>query len=453
MTVVQGTLKHELRHFTVALFIVALFIVVLTGCSSLPPQDEEPPMSLDAIAETYVKLVLAVGVHDGGYVDAYYGPESWQQETTAAARPLDEIRAAASASLNVLSVPAQGDDELTRLRHSFLQRQLAALVARIDFLTGKRLSFDEESEALYNAVAPAYTDEQFQRALTDLDHFLTEQEITEGSLVERYDAFRGDFVIPPERLDEVFRTAINACRERTAAHVELPAGESFTVEYVKDKSWSAYNWYQGNLTSIIQVNTDLPVYIDRAVDLACHEGYPGHHVYNMLLESHLVRERGWVEFQVYPLFSPQSLIAEGSANFGIEMAFPQGERLAFERDVLFPLAGLDPALAESYEAVRELMEQLRYADNEAARRYLDGQVDRETTIRWLASHAALTEARAEQRVAFISQYRSYVINYTLGLDLVRGYIDARADVAAPPEERWHEFEQLLSSPRLPADLR
>ena len=37
------------------------------------------------------------------------------------------------------------------------------------------------------------------------------------------------------------------------------------------------------------MNTDLPIYIDRAIDLACHEGYPGHHVYNVLLEKNLVR--------------------------------------------------------------------------------------------------------------------------------------------------------------------
>ena len=41
---------------------------------------------------------------------------------------------------------------------------------------------------------------------------------------------------------------------------------------------------------------------------------------------------------MYPLFSPQSLIAEGSANFGIDMAFPAAERVAYERDSLFPLA-------------------------------------------------------------------------------------------------------------------
>ena len=91
--------------------------------------------------------------------------------------------------------------------------------------------------------------------------------------------------------------------------------ESFTVEYVTDKQSGGYNWYNGNFHSVIQVNTDLPIFIDRAVDLAAHEGYPGHHVYNSLLEKNLVRDRGWVEFSVYPLFSPQSLVAEGAAEF------------------------------------------------------------------------------------------------------------------------------------------
>ena len=68
------------------------------------------------------------------------------------------------------------------------------------------------------------------------------------------------------------------------------------------------------------------------MNLAAHEGYPGHHVYNVLLEKNLLHDRGWVEFSVYPLFSPQSLIAEGSANYGIEVAFPGDERVAFERE-------------------------------------------------------------------------------------------------------------------------
>ena len=183
-------------------------------------------------------------------------------------------------------------------------------------------------------------------------------------------------MIPKEKLDAVFQLAIKECRARTLAHVGLPPNESFTVEYVTNKPWGGYNWYKGNFHSVIQVNTDLPTYIDRAVDLAAHEGYPGHHVYNSLLEKNLVRDRGWVEFSVYALFSPQSLVAEGTANFGREVAFPtKTERMKFEKEVLFPAAGIDASRADEYYAVQDLMKQLNYAVNEAARRLINGEID------------------------------------------------------------------------------
>ena len=219
------------------------------------------------------------------------------------------------------------------------------------------------------------------------------------------------------------------------------------------KSWSGYNWYKGSFHSLIQVNTDLPIFIDRAVDLACHEGYPGHHVYNTLLEKHLVRDRGWIEFTVYPLFSPQSLIAEGTANFGIEVAFPSEERTAFEREKLYPLAGLDPGKAARYAEVQKLLQGLSYAGNEAARQYLDGEISRQDAEAWLVRYALMSPERAAQRVRFIDQYRSYVINYNLGQDLVRQYIEKRGGTADHPEQRWREFARLISSPRLPSGLR
>lgn len=71
-------------------------------------------------------------------------------------------------------------------------------------------------------------------------------------------------------------------------------------------SWNAYNWYKGQYHSLIQVNTDLPIAVDRAIG------------------------RGWVEFSLYPL------------------------------------AGLGPALAETNAVVRRINERLNYARNEAA---------------------------------------------------------------------------------------
>jgi hypothetical protein len=165
-----------------------------------------------------------------------------------------------------------------------------------------------------------------------------------------------------------------------------------------------------------------------------------------------VRDRGWAEFSVYALFSPQSLIAEGTANYGIEVAFPGAERVAFERKVLFPAAGLDPSRAEQYYRVQGLVDQLAYAGNEAARRYLNGEIDRAAAAAWLERFALMSKPRAEQRVRFFDQYRSYVINYNLGKDLVRQFVETRAGRGADESRRWKEFERLLSSPRLPSTL-
>lgn len=405
--------------------------------------------SLTEVAEGYVKLVLAVGQHDTDYVDAYYGPEKWRAAAENEALSLESIDDRARELIAAAkAAPVDAGDELVAMRQRYLVTQLGSLAARVDMLRGAELTFDEESKALYDAVAPTHPDEHYQELLDELDPLLPGA----GSLLERYTTYRDRFVIPRDRLDAVFDAAIAACRGRTRSHLDLPEDESFVVEYVQDKSWGAYNWYKGDYHSVIQINTDLPIYIDRAVDLACHEGYPGHHVYNTLLEKHLVKERDWVEFSVYPLFSPQSLIAEGTANYGIRVAFPGDERVAFERDTLFPLAGLDGSEAERYYRIWEKVEQLGYAGNEAARRYLDGELDIEAARAWLTRYALMAPQRAEQRMRFVEQYRAYVINYNLGQDLVRRYLERRTDGGDDRARIWEEFGRLLSSPRLPSDL-
>ncbi len=408
---------------------------------------EASPM--DTIAEGYVRLVLAVGQHDRDYVDAYYGPAEWKAEASAQKVGLRELAERAMSLRGGLATLPVPEAEMERLRRQYLDRQLSAVAARVRMLRGERMSFDEESRALYDAVAPALPEAHFDDILERLEKRFPGK----APLVERYQAFRRAFVIPPARLDRVFQIAIHACAERTRKHITLPAGESFTVEYVTNKSWSGYNWYQGNFRSVIQVNTDLPIYIDRAVDLACHEGYPGHHVYNALLEKHLVGDRGWVEFTIYPLFSPQSLIAEGTGNFGIEMAFPGHERVDFERSVLFPAAGLDPARAAEYYGTQALVETLAYAENEAARRYLNRQIDAAAAAAWLERYALMPRERAVQRMKFVDQYRSYVINYNLGKDMVRRYVESHGGTATAPTKRWEVFAALMASPRLPSGLQ
>jgi hypothetical protein len=58
--------------------------------------------------------------------------------------------------------------------------------------------------------------------------------------------------------------------------------------------------------------------------------------------------------------------------------------------------------------------------------------------------------RAEKAIAFTDQYRSYVINYGLGLDAVRRAVER----AGPdPAARWAAMTRILSEPTLPGDLR
>jgi hypothetical protein len=406
---------------------------------------------MNAVAERYAHLVLALGQHDPDYVDAFYGPAEWKAQAEKEKKSLDAIGAEAAelnATLAKTADAGTSGDEMLQLRREYLRKQIYALTARVRMLKGEKLKFDDESRALYDAVAPTFPDSYFDQIIAQLEAKIPGK----GPLWERYEMWRKPFVIPKEKLDTVFQLAIKECRARTLAHVALPPNESFTVEYVTNKPWGGYNWYKGNFHSVIQVNTDLPIFIDRAVDLAAHEGYPGHHVYNSLLEKDLVRDRGWVEFSVYALFSPQSLVAEGTANFGRDVAFPtKTERMKFEKEALFPAAEIDASSADEYYAVQDLMKELDYATNEAARRLINGEIDEDAAVQWLQKYAVMEPARAQQRVKFIQRYRSYVINYNLGEDMVRRYIEKRS--STDPGKRWSEFAKLLSSPRLPSGLQ
>jgi len=408
-------------------------------------------MTLSDWAIDYVNLVLAVGRHDGNFVDAYYGPEAWKAVAEAGdPRPLAALQAEAQRMIEGVAATEAPAEE--RVRRDFLLGQLGAVEAHLARLQGRVFSFDEEAEALYQVRPPQVSQATFDAALARLDQVIAGP----GSVQARYQQAREKVLLPVDRVDAVFQAAIAEARERTRRHASLPATDHFRVEYVTGKPWSAYNWYQGGGSSVIQVNLDLPIAMDRALDLAAHEGYPGHHVYNALLEQRFAQPapegKGWVEFTVYPLFSPQSLIAEGTANFGIEVAFPGQERLTFERDVLFPLAGLDPTEAERWARVQAEMKVLAFADNEAARGYLDGSLTRAQAEAFLVTYSLRTEAQAAQRLRFIDTYRSYVINYNLGEQLVRDWVNRQGGTEDQPAQRWEIFVDLISSPRLPKGL-
>jgi hypothetical protein len=413
---------------------------------ALPALASSGAEALDKIAVDFVHLTLEAGEREPGYVDAYYGPKDWETAAKANPRPVSALRKEADrlqAALAKVGDKGLSPDE--RRRKLFLKGQLRAAQTRLAMIAGDKFSFEDEAEGLFSVRPVIKPLKSYDPILARIDKLVPGK----GDLAARVDAFQNRYVIPTDKVEAVMQAGIAACKARTEQHIKLPAGERFDLEFVTKKPWSGYNWYKGGAHSLIQINTDLPIYISRALDLGCHEGYPGHHVLNALLEEKLTKGKGWVEFSVYPLFSPQSLIAEGSANFGIELAFPGQAKTEFERDKLYPLAGLDPETAKAYGELQDAKAALSSSGNTVAAEYLGGRMTKEQAVLALMKYGLYSRGAAEKRVAFIETYRSYVINYNIGQDMVRAHVDR---AGKSQDARWKAMERVISEPTTPADL-
>jgi hypothetical protein len=395
-------------------------------------------LSLDALAESYVKLVLAVGRHDALYVDAFYGPTAWKAEADAGAPVALSVLLERAQELHRAIEAAEGPKD----RKRFLGKQLEAVAAHLRRLAGERMSLTEECRALYDADPPHHEVAEFAAAQQSLETLVPGS----GPLGPRIDALRKAVYIPKGEIGNTVRAALEVARKANAPFSTLPAGESFETVLVTGKPWTAYNWYLGNFKSRIELNTDLPTELNGLFGTMCHEGYPGHHVYNTLLEATLAKGRGWVEYTVYPLYSPQSLLAEGTANVGIDILFTDDERRHVLTDVLGPAAGVPSEAILALDRIRDAMKPLSYVNGEAARLLLDDGKPEPEVIAFITRWGLATEERAAKSVHFAKTYRSYVFNYSLGEDVVRKWIGTGPD-------RRERFYALLDRPVVPSDLK
>lgn len=421
----------------------ALLLAMALAVAACSPRAEP---DLNPLAESYVRLALEIGAHEEGYIDAYYGPPEWKTEAEANPRSTADLKAAADAlSAQITEALSHARDEAVQRRGRTLAAYVSSARFRLDMIDGERVPFADEAERLF-ALRPTLRPlDSYDAALARLEALVPGR----GPLADRVQAVRDRYIIPHDKLLAVMQAAIAECRRRTAEQIDLPENENFELELVTGQSWGAYNWYRGDNHSLIQVNTDQPIFIDGAIGYGCHEGYPGHHVQGISAER-LYRDRGWVEFSIMPLFSPQGPLNEGGGNYGVDLAFPGDEKLAFERDVLFPLAGLDPATAPALADLQEAMDDLRGATLTVQQMYLDGQINRAQAIELAQRYGVTSRARAERSLAFADHYRSYVINYSSGEDVVRAFVER---AGADNDARWRAYESILTQPTLPADLQ
>lgn len=419
------------------LLILNILFILLINMNTTISKD------LDQLSVEYIKIALEIGEKDKDFVDAYYGPEEYKPTGSSADIFLKKeyIERIDKLQSEIYDISLLTSDYIVANRANWMFDQLTAFKRRVKIFSGETTDFDNESLELFGVIAPNYEKEYFDDLLNELENLVP----GDGNLNQRINDVSKKFVIPEDKLDIVFKAAIEEARKRTKTHYQLPDNEKFTLEYVKGTSWSGYNWYKGDYNSLIQINTDLPIFIDRAIDLACHEGYPGHHIYNLLLEKKLYKEQNLQEITLYPLFSPQSLIAEGTANYGIEVAFPGNEKVEFTKNVLLPLAGLDTNGIDLFFRINEIKGKLNFARNEVGRGLLNRTMSNDDAIQWLIKYNLMSREGAEKSIKFMIKYRTYIINYNYGLELVRNYIESQGGTANNPQKRWELFSYLLSN--------
>jgi hypothetical protein len=394
--------------------------VLLACCSGLARTVDRAALARQD--DEYVRIVLELAVRDPDSLDFYAGPDAWLSEARAAFEPLPTVKERALVLIGDLAATRSVSSGALSMRASLIA-QLHAVATRIDQLQGRPLAFDEESRALFNLDIGERDPHQFARIRSDLDRLLPGR----GSPAARFTELERQFIVPADRLAQVVDRAVAECRRVTLSHLALPPSEHVDVEYVHDMRWPAFTTYEGAAHSRTRINLDVGFPMDRVLDLACHETYPGHHTIDVLLDP-----------RVQPLFSPQSLRTEAAASYAPGLVFSVEQRVAFERDTLMPIAGLSTSDTEQYVRASALVDRLRWLQADLARRYLDGRLEFVRAARALHEDTLLSPPAAESMLKFINEFRTYMVAYTAGRDLVRERVEAAPDTA-----RWQAYASWL----------
>lgn len=389
--------------------------------------------------EEFVRLALAIDEHIPGYVDAYFGPEQWKQQSTQTGKlpPADLTERVERLASDV----SQAD--LDAQRKDYLARHLKAMQMSLRLLCEENVSFADEVRSLYD-IQPTWKDESnFEEAHRLLDELLPAGD----SLRERMIAWNRSLEVSLEKVKELLPTVIHTFRALTRKKFDLPDGEDFHVEFVSDQPWSAYNWYLGNSKSRIEINTDLPIRITGLPHLIAHEAYPGHHTDLCTKEQKLVKELKYSEFTVNLLYAPSAVMAEGIATTALKTILTQEEFEEWFRQEILPLAGMSHIDSKRMFAIIHAREKMDGIGGNAAFMLHDQHKSEEEISHYLQRYGLSTEKEARHTIRFISQPHdhSYIFTYHAGSDLLNALFQHG--------DREHYVKRLMEEPVTPGIVR
>ena len=412
--------------------LLAMLVVALAGAGLWASGIFSSPQAImEKKAQAYVVLALSLDQQKEGEVDSYFGPSEFLKEAQGNASTVEELLADAiglASSINESTAPE------TEVRARHLLEKVEQLITVIELiLAPDKLPFREETDTLYGLSLPEKI-LSYQEKLDELESLLPGR----GTLAFKLASYNNKLVIPADKREAVFEAALAACRERTLTYWDLPADESLSIEWTRDVQ-AAWHQYEGANKSTLRINGLTVGLVSGAVDLACHEGYPGHHAQFVLMDNADNVQGLPIEDSLVLLRSPGSVLREGAANAGIDLVFPFAERLTFERDVLFPIAGLSASEAETNLRIHTLVNELSSAVVPIIEEYYNGDI-----IFNAASFRLEREAMISSPIAlleFVDEYGTYSMGYTVARDMINTHLNT-----LPDSQRWQALANLITQP-------
>jgi hypothetical protein len=394
----------------------------------------------DGVARSYVRLALRLDRLVPGVLDAHLGDPDEVASVAAepAPDPDDLVREA-----DRLREALDRDRQREPGRAAFLDAQLRACRVLAEKAGGREIGFVDEVERCFGVRIARGDPDHYRAAHRDLAALLGGT----GPLHERLAAFRDGDRLPLAHLPGALTAAAGALRARTASALGLPPGEEVTLEVVDDAPWSGFSRWTGPLRSAIAVNGGIGHRVTHLPLLVAHEAYPGHHTEHCRVAAD---PAGRPEREVFLARTPQSLVAEGAAELGLEVVVGAGWG-RWNAEVL-AAAGVpvDLGRAELGEAVETVMARLAPVRQDAALMLHAEHRPAEEVVVHLRRWLLVDEARARRMLEFLAhpRWRTHTTTYVEGVRLLRPWL-----TGAPRDVVTARLARVLDDPPTPEALR
>jgi len=356
--------------------------------------------------EDYLKLLRQVGnftkeVTGVSIVDAYFGPKDLSPEKAkrrwAPEKLLTKIDSLTSKAKEI-------DNELRRIS---IISDLESLKVVVKWLSGENISYKRLVEGIFGIIPSKFGQNEIRKAQRTVEDACTT--LPGSDVSEKVLKWREESKISGEALNEMINTVIV---ERTQEIKELFEKKIFAhfptkvenkgviYKTVTGEPWGAYNYYQGNYTSINVFNLDMTFNKHRLIGTLCHE-YE-HHVANLFAEDYY-RHKETLDLSAVLLHTKRCIIDEGTADCA--------------RDFLGLQSGEYYELLESLRRLQDMISlNVAYMLNVE-------NVDDETAAEYVASESFLPIEEARKGIVFSKPltpdvrpnfFKPYIYTYFFG---------------------------------------